>query len=31
MRKREDASLRSALSVKARRPLKRKISGDGEI
>ena len=31
MRKREDASLRSVLSVRARRPLKRRNSGDGEI
>ncbi len=30
MRKREDASLRSALSVTARRPLKRRNRGDGE-
>ncbi len=30
MRKREDASLRSALSVTARRPSKRRNSGDGE-
>jgi hypothetical protein len=31
MRKREDASLRSALSVTVRRPLKRRNRGDGEI
>jgi hypothetical protein len=31
MRKREDASLRSALSVRVRRPLKRRNSGDGKI
>jgi hypothetical protein len=31
MRKREDASLRSALSVTVRRPLKRRNSGDGKI
>jgi hypothetical protein len=30
MRKREDASLRSALSVTARRPSKRRNRGDGE-
>ena len=30
MRKREDANLRSALSVTARRPLKRRNRGDGE-
>jgi hypothetical protein len=31
MRKREDASLRSVLSVRARRLLKKRNSGDGEI
>jgi predicted DNA-binding ribbon-helix-helix protein len=31
MRKREDANLRSALSVTVRRPLKRRNSGDGKI
>jgi hypothetical protein len=31
MRKREDVNLRSALSVTARRALKRKNSSDGEI
>ena len=30
MRKREDASLRNALSVTVIRPLKRRNSGDGE-
>jgi hypothetical protein len=30
MRKKEDANLRNALSATARRPLKRRNSGDGE-